>query len=85
MWHFPIRWSDGSAASFINWNKGEPNDFFGPEDCVEIMVYTGIEIHLTYTIVGYFKIKNAYIETTSLSKCISILSLTLMELVISST
>jgi hypothetical protein len=25
----------------VNWNHGEPNDFAGAEDCVELMVYNG--------------------------------------------
>ena len=28
-------WSDGSPVNFINWSAGQPDDYFGGEDCVE--------------------------------------------------
>ena len=31
-----FQWTDGTATSFFNWNNGEPNNFNGIEDCVEI-------------------------------------------------
>ena len=29
-------WVDGSSADYTNWDKGEPNDAGGTEDCVEM-------------------------------------------------
>ncbi|KAK3582968.1 hypothetical protein CHS0354_027084 [Potamilus streckersoni] len=29
------RWSDGSPVDYTNWNRGEPNDATGDDDCVE--------------------------------------------------
>ncbi|XP_071126788.1 uncharacterized protein [Mytilus edulis] len=38
---FGYKWSDGTVPSYINWNPGEPNDYAGAEDCVELMVFNG--------------------------------------------
>ncbi|KAL3836968.1 hypothetical protein ACJMK2_022370, partial [Sinanodonta woodiana] len=32
------RWSDGSLVDYTNWNRGEPNDATGDDDCVEYNV-----------------------------------------------
>ena len=29
-------WVDGSHATYTSWNRGEPNNINGPEDCVEL-------------------------------------------------
>ncbi|XP_071789140.1 macrophage mannose receptor 1-like [Asterias amurensis] len=34
-------WSDGSAYSFQFWDEGEPNDFNGAEQCVELNMWKG--------------------------------------------
>lgn len=31
-----FRWSDGSKLTYANWRPGEPNNFFGNEQCVNI-------------------------------------------------
>ena len=35
-------WQDESAVGYENWNEGEPNNFNGNEDCVEIMLNGGL-------------------------------------------
>eukprot|EP00118_Oscarella_pearsei_P022672 m.264678 g.264678 ORF g.264678 m.264678 type:complete len:1411 (+) comp40476_c0_seq1:1691-5923(+) len=29
-------WSDGSPVQYTSWNRGEPNNYYGQEDCVQI-------------------------------------------------
>ncbi|XP_077993133.1 macrophage mannose receptor 1-like [Glandiceps talaboti] len=38
-------WSDGTPFAYLNWNVGEPNDYFDGyvgEDCVEVIVGSGL-------------------------------------------
>ena len=32
-------WSDGTKVKYTNWNKNEPNNEGGNEDCVELYTY----------------------------------------------
>ena len=36
-------WVDGSRATFTNWNKHEPNNLNGSEDCVNIFPWENWE------------------------------------------
>lgn len=29
-------WSDGSPVSFTHWSRGQPNNWFGQQDCLEM-------------------------------------------------
>ena len=35
------QWIDGKPTSFFNWNNGEPNNFNGIEECVEVQSNQG--------------------------------------------
>ena len=35
-------WVDGSSADYTNWDKGEPNDAGGTENCVETFPRAGV-------------------------------------------
>ena len=36
------KWTDGSAyGNFIYWNIGEPNNYYGQEDCVAMISRSG--------------------------------------------
>lgn len=35
-------WTDRSSVQTLNWAQGEPNDYGGAEDCVEMDASTGL-------------------------------------------
>jgi hypothetical protein len=57
---FGFIWSDGSPVNFVNWDKGEPNDSNGGENCAEMFssnskILTYIIIIFITNLVFYFK------------------------------
>lgn len=35
------KWVDNSPLDYVNWGKGEPNDYGGDENCVEMQSRSG--------------------------------------------